>query len=145
MKRNVDRATYWDTSAILSALFSDVHSSQASAYARSEGFHFVTSLGWAEAHAVMSRIEREGALSRTLVDSARLTLEAGPWRRINVGPSWNALASLARKWPLRGADLWHLATAKALQAEIAELAFLSFDQRLAMAAEGEGFVRQSLR
>jgi hypothetical protein len=43
------------------------------------------------------RIEREGALSRTLVDSARATLEAGPWRRINVGPSWHAVASLARK------------------------------------------------
>ena len=143
MRRIAERATYWDTSAILSALFSDAHSAQASAYARSDGFHFVTSLGWAEAHAVMSRIEREGALSRTLVDSARATLEAGPWRRINIGPSWSALTSLARKWPLRGADLWHLATAKELQTDIAELAFLSFDQRLTTAATGEGLTHES--
>lgn len=140
MRRTVDRATYWDTSAVLAALFSDAHSARASAYARSDGFHFVTSLGWAEAHAVMSRIEREGALSRTLVDSARATLQAGPWRRINVGPSWSALTSLARKWPLRGADLWHLATAKELQIDIAELGFLSFDQRLNAAATGEGLI-----
>jgi hypothetical protein len=32
-----------------------------------------------------------------------------------------------------------LATAKELQVDIAESAFLSFDQRLAVAAEGEGF------
>jgi predicted nucleic acid-binding protein len=139
--RTADRATYWDTSAVLSALFSDTHSARASAHARSEGFHFITSVGWAEAHAVMGRIEREGALSRTLVNSARETLEAGPWRRINVGPNWNAVASLARKWPLRGADLWHLATAKELQADIAELAFFSFDHRLTAAAQGEGFIR----
>jgi predicted nucleic acid-binding protein len=143
VKRIVEHATYWDTSAILSALFADAHSDRAASYARSEGFHFVTSLGWAEAHVVMSRIEREGVLSRTLVDAARATLEAGPWRRINAGPSWKAVVSLARRWPLRGADLWHLATAKELQADIPELAFLSFDQRLNAAAEGEGLIHES--
>ncbi len=91
----------------------------------------------------MSRIEREGALSRTLVDSARATLQTGPWRRINVGPSWSSLTSLARKWPLRGADLWHLATAKELQTDITELDFLSFDQRLNAAATGEGLIHQA--
>jgi len=144
LKLVIDQATYWDTSAILSALFSDTHSVRATSHARGDGFHFVTSLGWAEAHAVMSRIEREGALSRTLVDAARGTLEAGPWRRINAAPSWNALRSLARKWPLRGADLWHLATAKELQADIPELALLSFDARLTAAAKGEGLVRTRL-
>jgi hypothetical protein len=45
---------------------------------------------------------------------------------------------LATKWPLRGADLWHLAAAKSLQTELPELAFLSFDLKLAAAAKGEG-------
>jgi predicted nucleic acid-binding protein len=133
---------YWDTSAILSTLFNDAHSDRAAAYARSRGFHFVASLGWAEAYAVMSRIEREGALGKTLVDAARAALEAGPWRRINAGPNWKAVKSLAQAWPLRGADLWHLATAKELHAEMPELELLSFDQRLNAAAKGEGLVRE---
>ncbi len=138
VKRIADRATYWDTSAILSALFADDHSKKAVSHAGRRGFHFVTSLGWAEAYAVIGRIERERALAKTLVDAARTSLAAGPWRRINAGPSWNTIASLARRWPLRGADLWHLATAKDLKADLPELAFLSFDQRLNVAANGEG-------
>jgi hypothetical protein len=89
-------------------------------------------------------IEREGALAKTLVDAARTTLEAGPWRRINAGPNWKSIESLARRWPLRGADLWHLATAKELHAGIPELAFLSFDRRLNAAAHGEGLIRESI-
>jgi hypothetical protein len=83
-----ERVIYWDTSAVLSALFADEHSDCATTHARSTGFHFVTSLAWAEAHAVMSRIERDGALSKLLVDAARDALEAGPWRRINAAPEW---------------------------------------------------------
>ncbi|MGH2424940.1 MAG: hypothetical protein ACRDF1_01465 [bacterium] len=43
------------------------------------------------------------------------------------------------KWSLRGADLWHLCTAKSLQSELPELRILTFDARLATAARGEGF------
>lgn len=100
----------------------------------------MASLGWAEAYAVMARLEREGALSGLLVDAARTALEAGPWRRINAGPNWKTLQMLSRAWPLRGADLWHLATAKELQADLPELTLLSFDQRLNLAASGEGLI-----
>jgi len=132
---------YWDTSAILSALFRDEHSAAAATHARSPGFHFVASLGWTEAYAVMGRLEREGALSKLLVDAARDALESGPWRRINAGPNWKSVPLLARLWPLRGADLWHLATAKELQSGIPELTLLSFDERLNLAAKGEGLLR----
>jgi predicted nucleic acid-binding protein len=135
-----ERVIYWDTSAILSALFRDAHIDQAAELARFKGFHFIASLGWAEAHAVMGRLERQGALSRLLIDAARDALEGGPWRRINAGPSWKSLQLLSRAWPLRGADLWHLATAKELQTDIPELTLLSFDQRLNAAANGEGLV-----
>jgi predicted nucleic acid-binding protein len=135
-----EQVIYWDTSAILSALFRDAHSDRAVELARSEGFHFVTSLGWAETHAVLGRLERDGAISRILIDAARDALESGPWRRINAAPNWKSLHLLARAWPLRGADLWHLATAKDLKADIPELKLLSFDQRLNAAALGEGLV-----
>jgi transposase len=56
----------------------------------------------------------------------------------DVSPSWDTIAMLARKWPLRGADLWHLAAAKDLRAELPELKMLSFDAPLATAAAGDG-------
>jgi predicted nucleic acid-binding protein len=129
---------YWDTSAIVAVLFSDEHSAEASRLARSAGTHLISSLAWAEAHAVIARIERERFLAATLVDASRNILEDGPWRRINVTPACTAVETLARAWPLRGADLWHLAAAKTLQAELPELAIVTFDERLAAVARSEG-------
>jgi hypothetical protein len=48
---------------------------------------------------------------------------------------------LSSRYPLRGADLWHLAAAKSLQEELPELRLLTFDQRLMEAAQGEGIVQ----
>jgi predicted nucleic acid-binding protein len=102
--------------------------------------HFLSTLTWAEVYAVISRVERERALAKVLVAAAREVLEGGPWRRLNAVPDWKLVRDLSSKWPLRGADLWHLAVAKSLQGELPELAFLSFDVRLAAAAKGEGLV-----
>ena len=88
--------------------------------------------------AVIARIERERVLAKVLVAAAREALEDGPWRRLNAVPDWREVRSLSTKWPLRGADLWHLAVAKSLQTELPELTFMSFDTRLAAAAHGEG-------
>lgn len=65
-------------------------------------------------------------------------LQQGPWRHLNAWPNWATLRSLSAKWPIRGADLWHLATAKGLQAQIPELGLLTFNMRLQRAGEGEG-------
>jgi len=133
----VTSAVYWDSSAILSALFRDGHSDEASRRARSSGVHFLSTLAWSEVHAVIARIERERALGRILIAAARETLEGGPWRRLNAAPDWKIVRDLSSKWPLRGAELWHLAVAKGLKSELPELTFLSFDTRLAAAAKGE--------
>jgi predicted nucleic acid-binding protein len=129
---------YWDTSAIVSALFRDAFSDRATAAAKAPGTHLMSSLGWAETQAVIARIERENALSRILVAAARETVERGPWLRVSVEPDRQQIAALARAWPLRGADLWHLAAAKSLQADLPELRLLTFDTRLTEAAHGEG-------
>jgi predicted nucleic acid-binding protein len=134
------RVVYWDTSAIVSALFQDRYSDEASAEARAPGTHLVSSLGWAEVHAVIARIEREHALSPVLIAAARESVERGPWVGVSVDPDRLQMNTLAQAWPLRGADLWHLAAAKALQADLPELRLLSFDTRLAEAARGEGFL-----
>jgi predicted nucleic acid-binding protein len=124
---------------MVSALFTDRHSDTASAAARAPGTHLVSSLGWAEVHAVIARIEREQALSPALIAAARKAIERGPWVGVSVDPNRLLMATLARAWPLRGADLWHLTAAKMLQADLPELRLLSFDARLAEAAQGEGF------
>jgi predicted nucleic acid-binding protein len=129
---------YWDTSAIVAALFSDEHSAEATRLARSPGTHLISSIAWAETHAVIARIERDRFLATTLVDASRDTLSEGPWQRINVTPAWGTVETLARAWPLRGADLWHLAAAKTLHAELPELRIVTFDNRLAAAARSEG-------
>jgi predicted nucleic acid-binding protein len=134
----VTSAVYWDTSAVLSALFRDGHSDEASRRARGSAVHFLSTLAWAEVHAVIARIGRERVLAKVLVAAAREVLEEGPWRRLNASPDWKLMRSLSSKWPLRGADLWHLAVAKSLQTELPELTFFSFDSRLAAAAQGEG-------
>jgi predicted nucleic acid-binding protein len=138
MSSEVAGAVYWDTSAILSALFRDRHSNEASRRARGSEVHFLSTLAWAEVHSVIARMERERVLARVLVAAAREALEGGPWRRLNAVPDWKYVRILSTKWPLRGADLWHLAVAKSLQAELPELTFMSFDARLAAAAQGEG-------
>jgi predicted nucleic acid-binding protein len=128
---------YWDTSAIISSLFRDQHSMEASAVANETGTHLISSLAWAETNAVIARIERDRSLAAVLVAAAREALETGPWTRVNIDPAWPQIATLACAWPLRGADLWHLAAAKALQVELPELRLLSFDVQLVEAARGE--------
>lgn len=137
MKKSIPVVVYWDSSSILSALFKDSNSKEALSWARKEGVNLVSTLSYAEVCAVISRIRRERILADVLTDAAFEVLETGPWRRLNVWPEWDKFKFLSVKWPLRGADLWHLATAKTLQKQIPELFFLTFDSKLGMAAEGE--------
>jgi predicted nucleic acid-binding protein len=139
MKRRVD-VIYWDASAVLPVLFSDLHSEQAREPLRGESVHLISSLSWAEVCAVISRIKRERHLADLLADAAYGVLESGPWRRAYVVPDYGDLRELADTWRLRGADLWHLATARALRRELPGLVLLTFDERLREAAQGEGLV-----
>jgi predicted nucleic acid-binding protein len=138
MMKGSQPVIYWDTSAILSVLFKDEHSKKAKKLADQEGVHLISSLGYAETCAVLARIGREGLLSDILVKAAFEVLETGPWRRTHLSPAWEDLRDLCKKWPLRGADLWHLAAAKRIQKELPELSLLTFDKRLKNAANGEG-------
>ena len=138
MRTGREAAVYWDASAVLSALFQDRYSAEALAWSRRPGAHLLSSLAWAEVHAVIARVERERALAGVLVAAAREAVDSGPWRLLNITPAWESAEILAAKWPLRGADLWHLSAAKTLQDELPELVLLTFDSRLKSAALGEG-------
>jgi predicted nucleic acid-binding protein len=128
---------YWDSSAILSALFTDTHSKTAKKWADTQGLHFISTLANAEVCAVIARLQREHVLVETLAKAAHEILDRGPWRRIYTLPDWEIVRALSAKWPLRGADLWHLAAAITLRKEFPELILLSFDQRLKKAVAGE--------
>jgi len=131
---------YWDSSAILSALFSDAHSNTAKKRADETGLHFISTLAYAEVSAVIARMKRERVLVETLVNAAFEVLDQGPWRRVYTWPEWETVRVLSAKWPLRGADLWHLAAAATLRKEFPELKFLTFDQQLKKAAAGEALL-----
>jgi predicted nucleic acid-binding protein len=135
---------YWDASAILSTLFNDSHSERAIAWAEIEGVHFISTLAYSEVCAVIARMKKDRILSDPLVSVSYEMLEQGPWRRLTASPEWETQKSLSEKWSLRGADLWHLATAKRLQTEIPELTLATFDIRLQKAAQGEGFGTERL-
>lgn len=138
MQNKISTVIYWDASAIISTLFKDEHSEEAINWSRREGVHLISSLSYSEVFAVMSRIMRERILADVLITAAYESLEEGPWRHLYLIPDWDKFKALSQKWPLRGADLWHLAVAKTLQKRIPELYLLTFDNRLMIAAMGEG-------
>lgn len=131
---------YWDASALLSALVQDTHSKVAARWLANDGLHVVSTLGWAETTAVLHRLAAEGHFTKVLVNSALESLAVGPWRLILRGPERQDIESLAGKHVLRGADLWHLAQARALLAELPALRVLTFDRRLREAAGQEGLL-----
>ena len=128
---------YWDSSGILSALFEDAHSKKVLVWLKKKGIHLISSLGYAEVCAVISRLKRDKKLSGVFSDAALDTLTAGPLRHLNIQPDRKWIVSLSAKWALRGADLWHLAVAKTLEEQIPELILLTLDNRMRTAAEGE--------
>ncbi len=132
------RAVYWDTSALLSALFNEEHSEEARRLAASPHLQLLSSLAWSEFHSALARALREQRLPAVLIDATEAAVQGGPWRHVNAAPRAEWTRSLARRWPLRGADLWHLALAKTLQADLPELGLVTFDEALAEAAVGEG-------
>lgn len=121
---------YWDSSAILSALFTDTNSETAKRWADQKGVHFLSTLAYAEVSAVIARMKREHLLAETLVKATFEVLDNGPWRKIHTYPEWKIVRNLAGKRLLRGADLWHLATVATLRREFPELTLLTFDKRL---------------
>lgn len=133
-----DLVLYWDASAALSLLFNDIHSETALVCWRKGTTHILSSLAYVEVAAVISRLERTGTLDSFATETAFAKFAALGWRRTKIFPDDKIIAPYARKWPLRGADLWHLACACTLHRQLPELRLLTFDSRLHDAAVGEG-------
>lgn len=134
---------YWDTSAVLSSLFTDDHSSRALDWANRDCFHLLSSLAYAETSAVIAKMRRERKVVELVAEAALEAFNGGPWRRVNAQPARNHMAILSKRWDLRGADLWHLALAKTLRDHIPELILLTFDDKLLTSARQEGLLLEA--
>lgn len=131
------QVVYWDTSAILSALFIDNHSETARHWAANAAVHLVSSLAHAEACAVTWRMARDGVVPESLAAATINAIEQGIWCRINAVPDWTIVNNLAQRTALRAVDLWHLGLAVTLRRDLPELQMLTFDARLQEAARRE--------
>jgi len=143
-KADDELVVYWDASAVVAALSRDRHHAEASRWYDLAGVHLLSSLAFAEAMAALARLERNDVLASVLAETARATLSReGPWRHTHSSPDWSKVTELATRWPLRGTDLWHLATAATLHDDLPTLQLLTFDSRMAEAADAIGLGARS--
>lgn len=134
---------YWDTSAVLPLLVFDSHTARAEKLLLRPVRHLLSSLAHVEAAAVLGRLAARREVPVGRARTAIRSLLGAPWTGLEIQPDRRLAADLAMRAPLRGADLWHLALALTLQAELPELRFLTFDERLAGSARSEGVLLAS--
>jgi uncharacterized protein with PIN domain len=71
---------YWDTSAVLSSLFTDENSPRSQYWMNQDGFHFLSTLTYAETCAVIARMQRERKVAEIVAQAAMEAFNEGPWR-----------------------------------------------------------------
>ena len=132
---------YWDSSAIVPLLVEEAASVGArEAYARDPGV-----LTWwgtrLECTSALARREREGVVDAPPVAAQRLAALAEQWQEVAPTEAVRTAASrLLRTHPLRTADALQLAAAiVAADGSPRTLPFVTLDDRLALAADKEGF------
>jgi predicted nucleic acid-binding protein len=134
---------FWDTSAIVPLILAQgATEGMTAAYERDPELV----VWWAtevECVSAVARSEREGAATVADVAAglARLDALAAAWHEIQPASSIRRVATrLLRVHPLRAADAFQLAAAMtASEGEPRAMPFVTLDDRLAHAAEREGF------
>ncbi len=134
---------FWDTSAVVPLLVSEPSSAAVRlAFARDPEVvaWWATEL---ECVSALTRLEREGALTATSIADAlhRLDELSMGWREVQpIGRIRQIASRLLRVHPLRAGDALQLGAAiVASEDQPATLPFVTLDDRLATAAEREGF------
>ena len=134
---------FWDASAIVPLLMTEVSTKQLQALAAKDSAILVWWGTEVECASAISRLEREGALDEPAVSQAfeRLTQLAGGWHEVDPNDAVReAAVRFLRVHPLRAADSMQLAAAfVAAERRPASLDVVTLDDRLATAARKEGF------
>ncbi len=135
---------FWDTSALVPLILDQALSSRALEYFREESLGIFVWWGtYTECVSAIARLEREQLLSNGEAEQALRALAelATHWNEVLPSDMVRERANrLLRLHPLRTADAFQLAGAIVASEDLASrVAFVSFDERLAIAARKEGF------
>jgi predicted nucleic acid-binding protein len=135
---------FWDASAIVPLLIAEPSTRRLQALAASDPDMLVWWGSQVECASALARLERDAALDRRTAGLAfdRLKQLAQGWHEVDPNDIVRETAArLLRVHPLRAADALQLAAAFiAAEQRPASLEMLTLDERLASAAQKEGFV-----
>ena len=135
---------FFDTSALVKRYVSEASSSAVLALWTTSSVLAVSQILYAEITAAFARRRRESPSSAQVLDDAQRVFK-GDWetlRRIAVDDEVNQrVDSLLRRYPLRGADSIHLASALLLRDLLqSDVTFACADGALVAAAKQEGLL-----
>jgi predicted nucleic acid-binding protein len=134
---------FWDSSALVPLLVRQRASARMRAVYRSDSGVLAWWSARVECESAVSRLERDGLLGRKSAAAARGRVDrfAETWQEVQPSePLRDNARRLLRVHDLRAADALQLAAAAAAaEGRPATLAVVSLDDRLAAAAEREGF------
>jgi hypothetical protein len=134
---------FWDSSAILPLLVVEATTDDITSEFERDPEMIVWWAAEVECVSALARLEREASLSSVSMAAAvdRLAAAAAAWREVEpVGRVRQTAVRLLRVHPLRSADSLQLAAAiVAAEDDPASLPIVTLDERLARAAEREGF------
>jgi predicted nucleic acid-binding protein len=135
---------FWDTSALVPLLVSEVSTGRLQAIASKDPTMFVWWGCEVECVSALARLQREGVLDELTVSLAldRLRQLASTWQEVDASDALReAAVRFVRVHPLRAADALQLAAAYlASERRPTSLEVVTLDERLAAAARKEGFV-----
>jgi uncharacterized protein len=134
---------FWDSSAVVPLLVEQLPTAKMQAFVAADPVLLVWWGTAVECASALARLEREAALDSTAVRGAfeRLTQLTSSWHEVEAGDLVRETAiRLLRVHPLRAADSLQLAAAfVAADGRPATLELVTLDDRLALAAQKEGF------
>jgi predicted nucleic acid-binding protein len=134
---------FWDSSALVPLLIGERTTSMITAEFERDPAMIVWWATEIECISALARLERDGHLTGSNLGAAveRLTAAAAAWAEVEpVARVRQTAIRLLRVHPLRAADSMQLAAAiVAAEGDPRSLPFLTLDERLATAAEREGF------
>jgi predicted nucleic acid-binding protein len=134
---------FWDSSALVPLLCKELQSARCRAWLREDPVMVVWALAGTEIVSALAQRRRDGAMTATAFKAAKRRL-------VQLEAAWNEVANLdavraragrlLETHPLRAADARHLGAALlAVEDRPHGIVFVTFDLRLADAAESEGF------
>lgn len=134
---------FWDSSAVVPLVTREWQSSRCRAWLREDSTMLVWALAATEVVSALVRKRREAVLKPQALTTARTRLARleSAWHEV---VEYEVVRARARRLlelhPLRAADALHLGAALVAAEETpSRMAFVTFDGRLAEAAEREGF------